>query len=54
MIARLIGIVAAFAMTMSAASAATFTSPEGNFTAEFPAAPNAAEIHRQDHGGHSL
>jgi hypothetical protein len=35
----LIGITVACAMTASAASTYTFTSPEGRFTAEFPAAP---------------
>jgi hypothetical protein len=36
---RLIGIAIACAMTAGVASAYTFTSPEGKFTAEFPAAP---------------
>ncbi len=48
---RLIGIVVACAMVASAANAYTFTSPEWNFTAEFPAAPTLEKIHTKTTSG---
>jgi hypothetical protein len=48
---RLIGIVVACALAASAAGAYTFTSPEGEFTAEFPAAPTLEKTAGKTNGG---
>jgi hypothetical protein len=50
---HLIGIAVACAMAASAASAYTFTSREGKFTAEFPAAPTLEKTQHKTNSGTS-
>jgi hypothetical protein len=51
LLGRLMGIAVACALAAGAASAYTFTSPEGKFTAEFPAAPKFAKSTNKTESG---